>query len=105
MNASSSTIDAVESRLLVAADGGPNLRVSWLSSAVTQRWREPNGRAATTRVVVTKALLLGLLAAAEQPWLYLLWAFAWLTTYSMVTRIRSIAEHALTRSRNRRNTR
>jgi fatty acid desaturase len=44
-------------------------------------------------VVVTNALLLGLLAAAGHPWLYLLWVAAWFTTNSLVTRIRSIAEH------------
>ena len=32
---------------------------------------------------------------AGHPALYLLWVGAWLTTYSLVTRIRSIAEHAM----------
>ena len=34
--------------------------------------------------------------SAGHPALYLLWAGAWLTTNTLVTRIRSIAEHALT---------
>jgi fatty acid desaturase len=59
-------------------------------------WSDPNGRAATIGVVVTNAVLLGTLAALGHAWLYLLWAGAWLTTYTLVTRIRSIAEHALT---------
>jgi len=45
--------------------------------------------------VTTNALLLAGLAALGHPALYLLWAGAWLTTHTLVTRIRSIAEHAL----------
>ena len=44
-------------------------------------------------VVITNLILLGILAAAGHPALYLLWVVAWLTTYSLVMRIRSIAEH------------
>jgi fatty acid desaturase len=44
-------------------------------------------------VAVTNAVLLGILALLGQAWLYLLWVAAWFTTYSLVTRIRSIAEH------------
>jgi fatty acid desaturase len=47
-------------------------------------------------VVVTNSVLLAILAAAGHAELYLLWVAAWLTTYRLVTRIRSIAEHALT---------
>jgi fatty acid desaturase len=61
-----------------------------------QRWSDPDGRRATIGVVVTNALLLAALAALGHPWLYALWAGAWLTTNTLVTRIRSIAEHALT---------
>jgi fatty acid desaturase len=46
-------------------------------------------------VVITNAVLLGALTLAGHPALYLLWAAAWLTTYSLVMRIRSIAEHAV----------
>ncbi|MGH7787871.1 MAG: fatty acid desaturase family protein [Candidatus Binatia bacterium] len=46
-------------------------------------------------VAVTNAILLGLLTLAGHPALYLLWAVAWLTTYRLVTRIRSIAEHGM----------
>jgi fatty acid desaturase len=69
-------------------------RGSWKRSA--QRWNDPSGRAATIGVLMTNALLLGALTALGYAWLYLLWAGAWLTTYTLVTRIRSIAEHALT---------
>ena len=47
-------------------------------------------------VVVTNGVLLGILTLAGHPALYLLWVAAWLTTYRLVTRTRSIAEHALT---------
>ncbi len=47
-------------------------------------------------VALTNAVLFGILALAGHPELYLLWAVAWLTTNRLVTRIRSIAEHALT---------
>lgn len=46
-------------------------------------------------VVITNGVLLGLLTLAGHPALYLLWVGAWLTTYSLVMRIRSIAEHAM----------
>jgi fatty acid desaturase len=51
-------------------------------------------------VATTNALLFAVLALAGHPWLYLLWVVAWLTTYRLVTRIRSIAEHALTPNAN-----
>jgi fatty acid desaturase len=46
-------------------------------------------------VVITNAVLLGLLALFGHPALYLLWVVAWFTSYSLVMRIRSIAEHAM----------
>jgi fatty acid desaturase len=61
-----------------------------------KRWSDPQGRRATIGVLVTNALLLGALAALGHAELYLLWLGAWLTTNTLVTRIRSIAEHALT---------
>jgi fatty acid desaturase len=61
------------------------------------RWHEdPVARRAAKGVAITNAVLLGILALAGAPELYLLWAGAWLTTNTLVTRIRSIAEHALT---------
>jgi len=53
-------------------------------------------RRAAIGVLGSNLVLFGLLAAAGHPALYLLWVGAWLTTYTLVTRIRSIAEHALT---------
>jgi len=53
-------------------------------------------RRAATGVLVTNLVLLTLLTLAGSPSLYLLWVVAWLTVNTLVTRIRSIAEHALT---------
>jgi fatty acid desaturase len=61
------------------------------------RWSvDAAARRAAIGVATTNAMLLALLTAAGHPALYLLWAGAWLTTNTLVTRIRSIAEHALT---------
>jgi len=60
------------------------------------RWDLPAARRAAIGVAVTNAVLLGVLALAGHPALYLLWVGAWLTTHTLVTRIRAIAEHALT---------
>jgi fatty acid desaturase len=46
-------------------------------------------------VVVTNAVLFGVLTLLGHPALYLLWVVAWLTTYSLAMRIRAIAEHAM----------
>lgn len=46
-------------------------------------------------VATTNAILLAALTLAGAPALYLLWVAAWLTTYRLVTRIRSIAEHGM----------
>ena len=46
--------------------------------------------------VLTNLALLGILWAAGHGWLYLLWVGSYLTTYSVVLRLRSIAEHACT---------
>ena len=59
------------------------------------RHRDPAARRAAIGFAVSNAALLGLLALAGHPTLYLLWVGAWLTTNTLVTRIRSIAEHAL----------
>jgi fatty acid desaturase len=47
-------------------------------------------------VFLCNGILLGILTLAGYPALYLLWVVAFLTTYRLVTRIRSIAEHSMT---------
>jgi len=46
-------------------------------------------------VIITNAILLGVLTLLGHPALYLLWIGAWFTTYSLAMRIRAIAEHAM----------
>ena len=60
---------------------------------------DPVARQAAFGVVITNLVLFGVLAIAGHPWLYLLWGVAWFTTNTFVTRIRAIAEHALTPDR------
>ena len=73
------------------------LRAAWKRSF--GRWNEPGGRRVAIGFLVTNAALLALLTALGHPALYLLWVASWLTTNTLVTRIRSIAEHALTPDR------
>lgn len=61
-----------------------------------RRFDQPAPRRAAVGALVTNAVLLAILWLAGAPWLYALWVGAWLTTNTLVTRIRSIAEHALT---------
>jgi fatty acid desaturase len=61
--------------------------------------KDPTARRAATGVLMTNVVLLAVLIAAGYPALYLLWVAAWLTTNTLITRIRSIAEHALTPDR------
>jgi fatty acid desaturase len=46
-------------------------------------------------VAITNLVLFALVALLFHPALYLLWVGAWLTTYSLVMRVRSIAEHGM----------
>lgn len=46
-------------------------------------------------VVVTNLALLAIVSLLFHPAVYLLWVVAWLTTYSLVMRIRAIAEHGM----------
>jgi len=53
------------------------------------------GMQALYGVIITNLVLLALLTFAGRPELYLLWVVSWFTFYSLVMRIRSIAEHAM----------
>jgi len=44
--------------------------------------------------IVANAILFAILALVGHAWLYLLWIAAWLTTYGLFLRVRSMAEHA-----------
>jgi fatty acid desaturase len=82
-------------RDLSGQTGRKFLRAAWKRSMARWRGGDPEGRRAFLGFAITNALLLAVLAALGHPWLYLLWAGAWLTTNTLVTRIRSIAEHAM----------
>jgi fatty acid desaturase len=70
-------------------------RGAWKRSIARWNAGDEHARSAFIGFVVTNALLFALLASLGHPLLYLLWVFAWLTTNTLVTRIRSIAEHAM----------
>jgi fatty acid desaturase len=53
------------------------------------------GLGALHGVLITNGILLAILFLLGRPELYLLWIGAWLTTYSLAMRIRSIAEHGM----------
>jgi len=63
------------------------------------QWRQSRAaRRAATGFALSNGVLLAVLLLVGHPALYLLWALAFLTTHTLVTRIRAIAEHALTPS-------
>jgi len=79
--------------------------VGWNTGKLTQRdlsmsrgERPDVGWHKVAPVALTNGVLLLILTLAGHPALYLLWVAAWLTTYRLVTRIRSIAEHSVTPS-------
>jgi fatty acid desaturase len=85
---------------LLAMDAG---FVTYTASTESQRLPTPSPAQAarsllrhTGPVLLANAALLALLALLGRPELYLLWLGAWCTTYSLVLRLRSIAEHACT---------
>ncbi|HKY93402.1 MAG TPA: fatty acid desaturase family protein [Nevskiaceae bacterium] len=61
-----------------------------------RRWLDyaREGIANTWRVAVANLVLFGVLWACGIGWTYVAWVVAWLTTFSLFIRIRSIAEHA-----------
>ena len=65
-----------------------------MSPGLGQRTDNPGFRS-FRGMVVTNLALLAIVTLFGHPALYLLWVAAWFTTYSLVTRIRSIAEHAV----------
>lgn len=70
--------------------------VKRLRGYVRALWRQgPVGRRALRGSAITNLVLLGVLTLAGHPALYLLWLGAWLTTYSLIMRLRSIAEHSM----------
>jgi fatty acid desaturase len=50
-----------------------------------------------TPMLLTNAVLFGVLAATRHPWVYGVWVLSYMTTFSLFVRIRSMAEHACAR--------
>jgi fatty acid desaturase len=69
-------------------------RAAWARTGARAR-HDAAARRTLLGFLTTNAALLGGLALLGHAELYLLWTGAWLTTNTLVTRIRSIAEHAL----------
>jgi fatty acid desaturase len=82
-------------RDLSGRTGGKFARAAW-KRTFARAATDPVARRAALGVGVTNLVLFAVLVLAGHPALYLLWVAAWLTTYTLVTRVRSIAEHALT---------
>lgn len=57
--------------------------------------RAVGGLSNLTGVVVSNLAIFAVCALLLSPWVYLVWAVAWMTTFQLITRIRAIAEHAL----------
>ncbi len=62
----------------------------------TFRAKDAEGRRALRGMLVTNVVLFAIVSFLFHPAVYLVWVASWLTTNTLVTRIRSIAEHALT---------
>lgn len=82
-------------RDLSGQTGRKFVRGAWKRSMARWRAGDEHGRRAFVGFLATNGVLFALLAALGHPLLYLLWIGAWLTTNTLVTRIRSIAEHAM----------
>jgi fatty acid desaturase len=63
--------------------------------SLAERWRRALGSPRFRGMLISNAVLLGIVSAFGHPALYLLWVGAYLTTNTLVTRIRAIAEHSM----------
>lgn len=70
-------------------------KASW-KRTFARMGEDPSARKAAIGTLVSNLVLLAIFGAIGHPALYLLWVGSWFTTYTLVTRIRAIAEHALT---------
>jgi len=83
---------AIDAELLVFDVGGNPRRARkrslgyHLSALARHLWK----------TVLTNGVLFAILAATGHAWLYLAWAVAYMTMFSLVIRVRSLAEHACT---------
>jgi fatty acid desaturase len=85
-----------QAKAVFLRDLGWTARRSARDEGMSRGERSDAGWRRLVPVFATNAVLFAIVALAGHPALYLLWVGAWLTTYRLVTRIRSMAEHALT---------
>jgi len=66
--------------------------------ARVRSWREilHTGWVNLLPVLLAQVIVIGVLFAIGKPWLYGVWVFAYLSSFSFIVRVRSIAEHAVT---------
>lgn len=84
-----------QARAVFLRDVGLAARATQRTRAAGEGERPDVGWHKLVPVATTNAVLFLVVALAGHPALYLLWAGAWLTTYRLVTRFRSIAEHSM----------
>jgi fatty acid desaturase len=84
-----------QAKLIAARDLGLSKRQNQRTRAVKHGQEPDVGWHKLAPIVCTNAVIFGGCWAAGAPAVYLLWPLAWLTTYRLALRIRSIAEHAL----------
>jgi fatty acid desaturase len=81
----------IDAGVLTFNVGGGTARAPWrglathLTLAARNLWKP----------IVANAAMLGVLAATGHAWLYLAWLAAYLTTFGLFVRVRSLAEHAV----------
>jgi len=81
----------MDAGLLTFNVGGGTRRVPWRGLGFHARTLARN----LWRPALANAILIGVLAATGHAWLYLAWLVAYVTTFGLFVRIRSLAEHAV----------
>jgi len=84
-----------QAKLIAARDLGLSERRTQRTRGMKVGQRPDVGWHKLAPVILTNAVIFGSCWAAGAPAVYLLWPLAWLTSYRLALRIRSIAEHAL----------
>ena len=78
----------------ISGQTGGKLLMGLLSGAGNRiMMRDGEGTSTVRQGLIANAGLFALLWLAGEPWLYLLWVAAYLTSYPLVARIRQVAEH------------
>jgi fatty acid desaturase len=84
-----------QARLLIQRDLGIGAKQNQRNRGLKVGQRPDVGWHKLVPVLVTNGVIFGACWIAGHPAVYLLWPIAWLTTYRLALRIRSIAEHGM----------